>query len=197
MGAVNTIERLEDGKLKGHNTDGRGFLRSLAPVMPKLEGQVTFLGAGGAAKAVAHMVSAQPQVLGIHYRVRSPKKVTAPPTHKVLPFDAPWLAQPGLLIQSTPVGLNIRKQTSEWNQAFEQYQKWLPETLEGWVAIDMIYRPEQTPFLNVAKQRGAQCISGLGMLVYQGALAFEIWTGIEAPTEEMWGAARKALSGNA
>jgi shikimate dehydrogenase len=65
----------------------------------------------------------------------------------------------------------------------------------GCLAFDLVYNPEETPFLRAAQSRGARAAGGLAMLVYQGAASFRLWTGREAPVEVMFQAARKALAG--
>ncbi|MYD64548.1 MAG: hypothetical protein F4X26_00895 [Chloroflexi bacterium] len=65
----------------------------------------------------------------------------------------------------------------------------------GQAALDLVYIPERTPFLRAAEAAGAQPIGGLGMLVYQGAESFRMWTSLEPPTEVMFAAARAALAG--
>jgi shikimate dehydrogenase len=65
----------------------------------------------------------------------------------------------------------------------------------GCLAFDLVYNPEETPFLRAARSRGARTGGGLAMLVYQGAASFRLWTGREAPVEIMFSAARKALAG--
>jgi shikimate dehydrogenase len=64
----------------------------------------------------------------------------------------------------------------------------------GCLAFDLVYNPEETPFLVAARSRGARAAGGLAMLVYQGAASFRLWTGLEAPVEVMFQAARKALT---
>ena len=73
----------------------------------------------------------------------------------------------------------------------------LPADLSGCRAetlvVDIVYAPEETPFLAAARARGLPTLGGLPMLIYQGALAFELWTGLAAPVEVMFDAARRAL----
>jgi shikimate dehydrogenase len=67
----------------------------------------------------------------------------------------------------------------------------------GSLAVDIVYTPEETPFLAAARAAGLKTLPGLPMLIYQGALAFELWTGVHAPVEVMFEAARKALAARA
>ena len=64
----------------------------------------------------------------------------------------------------------------------------------GALAVDIVYTPAQTPFLTAAAAAGLKTLGGLPMLIYQGALAFELWTGVHAPVDVMFEAARKALA---
>ncbi len=66
-------------------------------------------------------------------------------------------------------------------------------TMPSALAVDIVYRPEVTPFLAAAAARGMRTLGGLPMLIYQGALAFELWTGVAAPVDVMFEAARKRL----
>ena len=74
----------------------------------------------------------------------------------------------------------------------------LPASLEsarpGTLIVDIVYAPEQTPFLAEAARRGLPTLGGLPMLIYQGALAFELWTGVRAPIDVMFAAARNELA---
>jgi shikimate dehydrogenase len=65
------------------------------------------------------------------------------------------------------------------------------------LAVDIVYAPEETPFLRAAAAAGMRTLGGLPMLIYQGALAFELWTGVAAPVEVMFDAARAALAARA
>jgi shikimate dehydrogenase len=62
------------------------------------------------------------------------------------------------------------------------------------LVVDIVYAPEETPLLAAARAAGHPVLGGLAMLIYQGALAFELWTGVDAPLEVMFAAARAALS---
>ena len=201
-GSVNTIERLDDGRLKGHDTDGMGFLESLKEeeVFAPQSSSLIMYGAGGAACAVARSLqdSGYPAP---HFHVRDPHRVQqalAPefPGARYLPIgDAPE-GSPGdaLHVHCTPIGLGARQGSTTWDDACALMERWLPANMTSCVAVDLIYTPEETPFIQVARSRGAVTVSGLGMLVHQGALAFEIWTQEKAPVQVMWAAARSALN---
>lgn len=183
IGAVNTIA-VTDGRLIGHNTDGEGFLRSLleAGVDPVLR-PVVLLGAGGAALGVADALLDR-GVCDLSLRARSLEKIAPVAARLTSAFPAArittdTLAAPiptsVLLINATPLGM---KPNDPLPCAVESIG---PKS----VVADLVYRPDETPLLAAAKRRGATIVPGLGMLLHQGALAFEIWTRQPAPVAVM------------
>lgn len=203
-GSVNTLIRLPDGRVCGHDTDGLGFLHSLkeAGITLSPETRVLLYGAGGAAGAVARALEDQ-GLREITFRVRNTEKAQAEfghafPNANFLSLDAPHPLQetpgPELWIHGTPLGLHVGKGTGEWEDTLRHMDGWLPQSGSNAVAVDLVYRPERTVFASLAAARNARVISGLGMLVHQGALSFTAWTGHRAPLEVMWKAARKALA---
>jgi shikimate dehydrogenase len=193
--AVNTIVRDEAGRLRGLNTDVPGFLRSLVTAGFDPSGShCVMLGAGGAARAVAYgLVEAGARSLTVINRTSERAEtlladvlaVTAQePDLRFLGMDAPDLeqviAEAAILINATSVGLD--KQTSP-----------LPIELimPHLFVVDLIYG--NTPLLQLAQQCGARTQDGLEMLVQQGALAFEAWTGLDAPIDVMRIAVQQAL----
>jgi shikimate dehydrogenase len=182
IGAVNTIE-VRKGRLIGHNTDGRGFLRSLrehAGLDPKGK-KFLFIGSGGAARAVSFSL-ALAGAASIVFRdldtrkaslladdVRDKTGVTAMTIGpKMLPEHA---ADADCLINASPLGLK-RMDPLPMPAAIVQRKH---------LVCDLVYNPPETALLKMAKKRGAKAISGLGMLLFQGVIAFEIWTGKKAP----------------
>ncbi|MEJ8547489.1 shikimate dehydrogenase [Brevibacillus borstelensis] len=185
IGAVNTVVN-RDGYLIGYNTDGAGYVRSLAETTGLvLEQQtVTMLGAGGAARAVAFTL-AERGVREIRIINRSRERATLlaehvgtiVPTVVIDPADGKAaIEDASLLINTTSIGM--------YPQVDEMpvQEEWLHS---GLIVSDLIYNPLETRLLKVAKSRGAQVHSGIGMFVNQGALAFELWTGEAAPAETM------------
>ncbi len=184
--AVNTIQ-IVDGKLVGHNTDGRGFIRSLhdnAGYNPK--GKTVFLvGSGGAARAVGFSLALSGVRKIFLYDVASQKAETlARNIRKKTGVDAQALSAgdvasaadaAGCLINATPLGL---KKSDPLPLKRELIQ-------ERHLVYDLVYNPPETKFLKAAKERGAKGLSGLGMLLYQGVIAFEIWTSVKAPIAVM------------
>ncbi|HEY0734934.1 MAG TPA: shikimate dehydrogenase [Herpetosiphonaceae bacterium] len=195
VGAANTIVRLPDGRLHGSNTDVQGFQRALSSVTFDPTGKsVVVLGAGGAARAVVYgLLHAEARALTLVNRSVEQAEtllsdclatLDSDPSLLAMPFDDPELrqviAEADLLINATPVGLDGTGSPI----AAELIHPAL-------LVVDLIYHT--TPFLQAAAQRGAATQDGLEMLVQQGALSFEAWTGLVAPVDAMRAAAQQAL----
>ncbi len=180
IGAVNAIVN-DDGRLTGHNTDAAGFMRGLSEAGCDVRGQcVLVLGAGGAARAVVYALAGA----GAHVTIwnRSPERAIALADE----FGAEAAAQLtpaarcgqfALIVNTTPVGMSPRDGETP-----------LPLAGRGYgprFVYDLVYNPRETALLKAARQIGAQPIGGLAMLVYQGAEAFRLWTGQEAPVDVM------------
>ena len=203
-GAVNTVVN-QNGKLVGHNTDGVGFLRGLTENsgFTAAGARVVIFGAGGSAKAVAlalagEGVSSITIVNRTLERAERLAELIASGGPSGLSVDAVPLddedritraaAESSLLVNSTSMGmLHGPDEPGSPIQA-----RHIPT---GVVAYDLVYNPSETPFLREAAKAGAVAIGGLSMLVHQGARAFELWTGKEAPVQVMMSAAVEAMSG--
>ena len=177
IGAVNTIVN-KDGKLIGHNTDAFGFTKSvdLEGTLKKWPQIVVLLGAGGAARAVLFALLQRPEIERIHLinRTKAKGKLLANEmdsegrVYTGSLSDGEW-AEVGLLINSTSVGLFPDVTSSPLPDA----SVIRPDML----VVDIIYKPLQTQLMLKARECGATAINGLGMLVWQGVRAFELWTG--------------------
>ena len=192
IGAVNTVVR-EGHQLIGHNTDGQGFLRSVredAGVDPQGK-RVVFLGAGGAARAMsvelalagaAHVTVVNRTANRGRELVRLLNERT-PAQAEFVPWQGAYIvpAETDILVNATPIGLFPAVEALP----AVHMASIRPDLL----VCDVIPNPPRTAFLRAAEQRGARTLDGLGMLVYQGAIAFQMWTGVEAPVEVM----RRAL----
>ena len=189
IGAVNTVVN-QEGTLIGYNTDGKGFFKSLPSF--KISGKrMVLLGAGGAAKAIlAQAILDGVSQISVFVRSSSMEK-TRPYLEKIqnaTGFRVDLFAledvqdlqdsitQADLLVNATSVGMDGSSQPIPTSIV-------LPEKL---LVADVIYQPFETPFLKWAKNQGNQSINGLGMLLYQAAEAFELWTGKEMPTDQIW-----------
>ncbi len=193
IGAVNTIV-VREGRSVGYNTDWRGFLTALSEGGFDPQGKrAVVLGAGGAARAVVYaLAQAGAQVTVLN---RTPARAQAliqdftplfPPLSLLsFPLTLRTLeertVEAHLLVNTTPVGLWPEVDRSPWPEG-------LP--FPGHLAVfDLVYNPCQTKLLRQARAAGSKVIGGLGMLVHQGAAAFELWTGEKAPVETMHEAA--------
>ena len=189
IGAVNTVVNRE-GTLIGYNTDGKGFFKSL-PSFKISRKRLVLLGAGGAAKAIlAQAILDGVSQISVFVRSSSMEK-TRPYLEKIqnaTGFRVDLFAlediqelqdsitQADLLVNATSVGMDGSSQPIPTSII-------LPEKL---LVADVIYQPFETPFLKWARNQGNQSINGLGMLLYQAAEAFELWTGKEMPTDQIW-----------
>ena len=189
IGAVNTVVNRE-GTLIGYNTDGKGFFKSL-PSFKISRKRLVLLGAGGAAKAIlAQAILDGVSQISVFVRSSSMEK-TRPYLEKIqnaTGFRVDLFAledvqdlqdsitQADLLVNATSVGMDGSSQPIPTSIV-------LPEKL---IVADVIYQPFETPFLKWARNQGNQSINGLGMLLYQAAEAFELWTGKEMPTDQIW-----------
>jgi shikimate dehydrogenase len=186
IGAVNIIVN-KNGTLKGHNTDGPGFLRALLNADVEPGGKaVAILGAGGAARAIGFVLAERGAKLTILNRTpdkaeelaqrmsRSANKVEALPLDKSNLSKA--LPKAEIVVNCTSVGMSPHGEETI-------VDAWMLHA--GQVVFDSVYNPMQTLLLKEAEKAGAKTISGVEMLVCQGAVAFELWTGQKAPVEVM------------
>ncbi len=192
IGAVNTIIP-HDGQLIGHNTDGIGFFKSL----DKLAGfqvkdqVVTILGGGGAATAIIAQaaldgaakifVFSRSQSIERHRATAQKINLETQVAIEVLPLEDSALLQEKilqsqLLVNGTSVGMDGKTLIIDKETILPQHV----------LVVDVIYQPFETPLLKFAKEQGATTVNGLGMLLFQAAEAFQIWTGKEMPTDYIW-----------
>lgn len=190
-GTVNTIE-IQGGRLIGHTTDGRGFLRSLreeAGFVPRGK-RFVLLGSGGAGRAVAFSLAlAGARQIAVRDVDEGKARLLAQDIAektgcKAIALTSEMLAgychESECLINATPLGLK-KADPLPLNKSCIS---------KSHLVCDLVYNPPATALLAVAKRNGAKTLRGLGMLLYQGVVAFEIWTGKKAPVEVM----KKALS---
>jgi shikimate dehydrogenase len=184
IGAVNTVKN-ENGLLVGYNTDGPGFVKGLEYMAADLGSRsALIIGAGGASRAI-YFAMAQAGIERIDLYNRTAEKaeelVASCPYRvesNVIGREAAEksLADYQLVIQTTSIGMVPDTENLPL----------LPENLtQNTIVSDIIYNPLQTKFLKEAAKRGAAVQNGVGMFVFQGALAFEIWTGIFPDIERM------------
>jgi shikimate dehydrogenase len=190
LGAVNCVWNRE-GTLRGENTDGAGFLASLArgAEFDPAGKRCLIVGAGGAARAVAlALAGAGAHQVTVRNRTGARADavaILAGTVGRVGSFDDDEdVTQADLVVNATPLGMAGTGST-------EAPESWPvdPDLLhEGQVAADLIYAPRPTAWLAAAAAAGARPVDGLGMLVHQAAAQLELWTGLPAPVGEMWDA---------
>ena len=188
MGAVNTVRR-EGDRLIGENTDGKGFLRSLredAKLDPAGK-RFVFWGAGGASRAmtVELALAGARSITVINRTLKRGRELTqligenTPAAAEFIAWDSTISipANTNVLVNATSIGL--------FPDVTEKPDIDYDSLTGDMIVCDVIPNPPQTAFLEEAKQRGAHTLDGLGMLVYQGAIGFTMWTGKEAPVSVM------------
>jgi shikimate dehydrogenase len=195
VNSVNTILHKE-GLLFGFNTDGVGALKALKENDVELKGRkVLLLGAGGAARAIAYALAKEADELAVLNRTPKQAQEIAKLVSKALSKKVESgslstadikknLRDSDILVNATSVGMKPNPDESP-----------VPAELlrRDLSVMDIVYNPLETKLAKNAQQAGATVISGVEMLIYQGAASFEIWTGKSAPVEVMREAALKHL----
>lgn len=192
IGAVNTIY-LEDNKLVGDNTDVLGFLRDLHLFIAVSDSEIEkndsaiVLGAGGSARAIVYGLLRddwnvtilarsfdQAQELAISF----PEYKSRIKFREIKDFHKLELSYPQLVVNTTPVGMYPNIDASP-----------LPEDVilpNGSLIYDLVYNPRETKLVRIAHSKGLLASTGLGMLIEQAALAFEMWTGHNPPRDVLY-----------
>src|SRR5436305_14419997 len=196
IGAVNTI-KVDNAKLRGYNTDGKGFARAIRHefAVDLRDLRVMILGGGGAARAIAlqcarencerlvitNRTFATAQKLADELReyFTGPRVLGPVPRLQANPWEEAairfQIAHLDLIVNTTPLGLNRTDPSPISARLLAPHL----------MVYDTVYREGRTPFVSAAIEAGARAASGLAMLLYQGALAFEIWFEREAPIKAM------------
>ena len=189
-GAVNTI-KFENGRATGFNTDADAIATSLREDLKMdLRGaKVLLLGAGGAGRTAALRLAAENVAeLFLVNRTASKAEAMCGEIQKQFPAVKVSVGHPktkvDLILNATSLGLKASDASPLNEKQFSLKQ--------AAMVYDMIYRPAETALLAAAKKSGCQTANGLGMMLHQGATAFEIWTGQPAPIDVM----RRALAEN-
>jgi shikimate dehydrogenase len=187
IGAVNTVVNA-GGELRGYNTDAEGFLRSLTSRnITVARRNVVIVGAGGAARAVAYILAREHAYLTLLNRTPAAAETLADMIEDDFGQRVPFFAleeaaleealeDAHLLVNTTSVGMSPDSGTSP-----------VPARLlrADLTVCDIVYNPVKTALLAAAEAAGAVTVSGADMLAWQGALAFQLWTGVTAPFELM------------
>ncbi len=188
IGAVNTVVRKGD-RLRGENTDGKGFLASLraeAGVDPAGK-RIVVLGAGGAARAITvELALAGAARITVVNRSEERGRTLVAALNEGTPVNADFVRWTGpfgleedvdVLVNATSIGL-FPNVADKPDLAYGSIRP-------GLVVCDVIPNPPRTAFLQEAEKRRAKTLDGLGMLVNQGTIAFKLWTGRDAPAAAM------------
>lgn len=183
LGSVNTVVN-NNGKLCGYNTDGEGFYTSLIKEGVQVKGKkVLIIGCGGVTKpTIIRLVQAGTESITLLNRtVEKAEKIAEDVFNKT-----------SFKVQTKPENLDFDIVINTTTAGMEPQLDSLPVDMieglnnldfitENTTVVDMIYNPNQTRFLYEAKKRGAKTFNGLGMLIYQGIIAYELFTGVKLP----------------
>jgi len=199
IGSVNTV-KIENGKLKGFNTDGIGFIRSLKEEKKvDIDGKkILVLGAGGASRSIS-IVLAEKNAEKIYIANRTIEKaesLSKDVNEKVKKCSEHLdlnnkdkikgiIKEVDIIVNTTSLGMYPKIDESPLDKNILS---------SGKLVIDIVYNPSKTKLLKEAEEIGSDIHFGLGMLVNQGAEAFEIWTGLKAPVEDMKKSLKEKLS---
>ncbi len=172
IGAVNTLKFSE--RIEGYNTDWIGFLRAVEEVESIKGKKVLLLGAGGSSKAIAYSLHREKVKVYIWNRTKEKAEKLAE-KYGFIVIDRPEdvLEEVDMIVNTTSVGLK------DDDPPLFDYSLLKPEH----TVMDIIYK--ETLLVREAKKKGCRLVSGLSMLVHQGARSFEIWTGCKAPVKVM------------
>jgi shikimate dehydrogenase len=198
IGAVNTIVN-DDGVLTGYNTDATGFLQTLLErgVEPRGKNMV-ILGAGGASRAISFIIAERGaqlvilnRLLELDWAEELASRISQVFKKEVKALElngknlAKVLDKADILVNATSVGMSPNIDETPVS----------PDLIRPSLTVfDIVYNPIKTRLLREAEAAGAKTISGVDMLVWQGALAFELWTGAKAPVKLMRETAIKGLT---
>lgn len=191
-GSANTIKIMPDSSLQGFNTDVYGFVEAIPKeIQDKIKGsQIAILGNGGAARAVAVGLSIL-KAKKLNFFVRN--IINASEMIEMIRRNFPEvemncyqidslkdLSEYKMLVNTTPIGM--KSKAMGISPIDEAIIKTLPEDA---IVYDLVYNPLKTELIRIAKRNGLKTIGGLDMLIYQGAKAFEIWTGKKPDIQQM------------
>ncbi len=187
IGAVNTLYR-KDGRVMGDNTDATGFLKDLERFMP-MPACVLVLGAGGAARAVVYGLGSKGCSIIVAARRQKKAEELAREFLGVratgMSDNALASANPKLIVNATPAGMLPNVHECSWPEGLA-----FPREA---AVYDLVYSPPETELVRNARAAGLRATNGLGMLIQQAALAFELWTGYQVDRELLLDAVQQAV----
>jgi shikimate dehydrogenase len=194
IGAANYVT-VEDGRLIGHNNDGKGVVKAILKVTPVADKRVVILGAGGAGRAMAVELGwAGASHLTVVTRREEQGREVADLVHRAADIPTDWRAWDGVV--TIPEGTDILMNATTLGSAPEAAPvpvAW-DDAGPDLTAVDVITNPRLTPFLTAAKQRGCAVVDGVEMLVQLAMQLFESWTGV-TPEEDAFQRAVSAALG--
>ncbi|KGP73126.1 shikimate dehydrogenase [Pontibacillus yanchengensis] len=197
VGAVNTV-LYQDGEWIGYNTDGKGFVRSLLEAYPEVDlssCKALCIGAGGASRGI-YTALLEKNMTRVDIANRTPERANTivalndqhtPSLAISLEEAEKSLEQYDIIVQTTSVGMPPND---------DQQIISLANVKKGAIVADIVYKPFETVFLEDAKQKGARVLHGHGMLIYQAALAYEIWTNTTIQADELLRKFEQQLKGD-
>ena len=194
IGACNTVTVSQDGRLTGHNTDGIGYMQAVKEAGHDIIGkEMTLLGAGGAATAIAVQAALdgvkEISIFNIHDKFwenaeATVKKINERTNCKATLYDLDdkeklreEMADSYIFVNGTGVGMK----PLEGMSVVPDKSFFRPEL----IVVDVPYSPLETTMRKMAKEVGCKTMNGLGMMLFQGAAAFKLWTGKDMPIEHM------------
>jgi shikimate dehydrogenase len=182
VGAANTLTRSTDGKIVAHNTDARALELELAALGGEKKERALVIGSGGAARAAVLAL----RDLGTKNITVAARSTSSAENLKAI-ADVEIVSLTGashhsfdILVQATSAGMN----GADDGEMIASCIDW-KRVPKNAIAYDVIYAPRETAFLHAAKNASITAENGLGMLVRQGAIAFELWLGIAPPLDVM------------
>lgn len=183
LGSVNTIVN-RNGILTGYNTDSEGFYMSLKNAGVKIQNtDILVMGCGGVViPALAGIIKYEPRSITLLNRTKSKAEKLANDIFKITGYTVKTEFEAkdyDIVINTTSAGMGNQKDLLPWDSIEELTG--IDFISEKSVAVDMIYNPMRTKFLKLAESKGAQIINGLDMLIYQGILAYELFTDTKLP----------------
>lgn len=179
MGAVNCIVR-EGRDLVGENTDGKGFMQSLKALTDPAGKRVVLFGAGGAARAIGiELGLAGAAGISIVNRTAERGEELAQLITAKTRTEATCIAWQGEFALPGDIAIAINATSIGMGDAAARVPVDFSAAAKNLIAADVVVNPPDTRFLAAARDHGATALDGLGMIVNQAAIAFQLWTGIE------------------
>lgn len=194
LGSVNTIVN-DNGKLIGYNTDGDGFCLSLARAgISVKDSNILIMGCGGVVKpTIIRLIKENPASITLVNRTKEKAVSIAQQVYELTGYKVLTdisIDKYDIIINTTTAGMENQADILPWDNIAEL--NGLNLLCHDTSAVDMIYNPPCTKFLRFAKDKGAKILNGLDMLIYQGIIAYELFTGTKVP-ENMIDMVRKEV----